>query len=203
MDVADYKNIVDKIGDYTIIDPGVEFVIREKKGDGRGIFIGSGCHIYPRNRFVLGDLSINKNADLSIGNHVFINAGGYISGEGGLEIEDYVLIGPNVNILSAGHEYTDPLIPIQNQPLTYGKIHIGKDAWIGAGSIVLSGITIGAGAVIGAGTVVNRDVPPNAVVVGNPCKIIRYRGQPERENQKEFSKKEKFIRMVKRIWGHK
>ncbi len=200
MNKAEYKDIVDKIGEYTIIDPGVEFVIWRKGIEERGIFIGSGCHIYPRNRFVLGDLSINKNANLSIGDHVFINAGGYISGEGGLEIEDYVLIGPNVNILSAGHEYNDPLVPIQNQPLTYGKIHIGKDAWIGAGSVVLSGITIGAGAVIGAGTVINKNIPPNAVVVGNPGRIVKYRGDPDVKKTGKISGKKRFIQMVKNFF---
>ena len=53
-------------------------------------------------------------------------------------------------------------------------IRIGDDVWIGAGAIILPGVTIGEGAVVGAGAVVTKDIPPFAIVVGNPAKIIRY-----------------------------
>jgi len=55
---------------------------------------------------------------------------------------------------------------------------IGNDVWIGLGAIILSGVTIGDGAVVGAGAVVSRDVPPYAVVVGSPARIIKYRFDP-------------------------
>ena len=126
----------------------------------------------------------NRTANLTIGNHVLINAGGYLSGEGGLSIHDFALIGPNVCILSAGHEYHDPTTPIRRQPLTYGAITIGRDAWIGGGSVVLQGVTVGAGAIVGAGSVVTEDIPPNAVVVGNPARIVKYRGAPLIEETK-------------------
>ncbi|WP_321491622.1 DapH/DapD/GlmU-related protein [uncultured Desulfobacter sp.] len=104
-----------------------------------------------------------------------INSGGYLSAEGGLVIEDYVLIGPNCNILSAGHNYSDPDLYIQQQGLSYGKITIKKNAWIGASCVILQGITIGEGAIVGAGSVVTSDIPPMAIAVGNPSKVIKYR----------------------------
>lgn len=177
--MLDGKTIV--IGENTFLDPAVEICMEHEIGDGRGIFIGNNCVIYPRNRLVMGDLNANRDANIVIGNNVLINAGGYISGEGGLEIGNFVLIGPNVNILSAGHEFGDCDKPIQKQGLTYGKINIEDDAWIGAGSVVLQGLTIGRGAVVGAGSVVTRSVPPYAIVIGNPARIVKYRNEIESE----------------------
>jgi len=174
------RSLIDSVGNNTTIYPSVEILVEKKQGDGRGIFIGSDCIIYPRNRLVLGDMTANPDADISVGNHVMINAGGYLSGEGGLTIDDYVLIGPNACILSAGHKYLDARQTIQAQRLTYGPIVIERDAWIGASSVVLQGVTIGQGAVIGAGSVISKDVPPNAVVVGMSGRIIKYRGAPNK-----------------------
>ena len=172
--------LIHSLGAGSIIKPGVEIVVENFQDDGRGITIGDNCIIYPRNRLILGDMGANPQADMIIGNHVLINAGGYLSGEGRLRIEDYVMIGPGAKILSAGHKYQDSARLIQRQGLTYGEISIGRDAWIGAGAIVLEGVTIGEGAVVGAGSVVCHDVPPLAVVVGNPGRVIKYRGRPGR-----------------------
>jgi len=169
-------NLIDRVGANTIIDTDLEVVISNcTANETRGIYIGSDCRIYSRNRMVLGDMQENPDANMMIKNNVMINAGCYLSGEGGLEIEDYVLIGPNTCILSAGHNYSDPSTPIQKQGFSYGKIVIKKDAWIGASCVLLQGITIGTGAVVGAGSVVTGDIPPMAVAVGNPAKIIRLR----------------------------
>lgn len=173
-------DLIDAIGEGSVIHPGVEVLVENQQNDGRGIFIGSECIIYPRNRLVLGDMVANPAATLSIGDHVLINAGGYLSGEGGLDIGDYVLIGPSTCIMSAGHRYEDPARPIQRQGLTYGRITIERDVWLGGGSVVLQGVSIGEGAVVGAGTVVCEDVPPWAVVVGNPGRVIKYRGDNSR-----------------------
>lgn len=177
------RDYIDKIGDGTVISASVEILIENRnEHSGRGIFIGSQCRLYPRNRIVLGNLKLNPEANFVLGNHVKMNAGGYFSGEGGLEIGDYVLIGPNVCILSAGHEYTDTESYIMEQPLSYGQIRIENDVWIGASSVILPGVKIEQGAVIGAGSVICKDVPPYAVVVGNPGRVIRYRNRDREEN---------------------
>jgi acetyltransferase-like isoleucine patch superfamily enzyme len=69
--------------------------------------------------------------------------------------------------------------PIRGQDLTFAPVVIEDGAWIGAGSIILPGVTIGEGAVVGAGSVVTKDVPPMAVAVGNPAQVIRQRGVDE------------------------
>jgi len=177
------RDFIDIVGEGTIISSSVEFLIDNRvENCERGIFIGSNCLLYPRSRIVLGDMEINSTANFVLGDHVKINAGGYFSGEGGLIIGDYVLIGPNVCILSAGHEYRDTERFIMEQPLTYGRIQIERDVWIGASSIILPGVKIGRGAVIGAGSIIAKDVPPYAVVVGNPGRIIKYRNKPESSN---------------------
>ncbi len=168
---------IDSVGENSTISEDIEIRIVNKSHDRRGMCIGSDSMIYPRNRFVLGDMNASHHADIRIGNFVLINSGGYFSGEGGLIIKDYVLIGANTCILSAGHKYHDRSTPIQRQELTYGTITIERDVWIGASSVILEGVTIGEGAVIGAGTVVTKDVDPYAVVVGNPGRTIKYRGE--------------------------
>ena len=60
-------------------------------------------------------------------------------------------------------------------------VHIGKNCWLGAGAIVLPGVTIGDNTVIGAGSVVTKDIPDNVVAVGNPCKVLRPISQRDRQ----------------------
>jgi galactoside O-acetyltransferase len=176
MDNKTNLNLVDQVGANTDIDSDLEIILFNRPAhEKRGLFIGSSCTIYSKNRIVFGDMQANPDANMIIGNNVMINAGCYLSAEGGLEIEDFVLIGPNSNILSAGHNYSDPTNTIQNQRLSYGKIIIKKDVWIGASCVLLQGITIGEGAVIGAGSVVTRDIPSMAVAVGNPAKVVKFR----------------------------
>lgn len=113
--------------------------------------------------------------NIFIGNDVFlvdslINAG---ENEGKVIIEDFVFFGHGVKILARGHNYY--LLDNQRQHSVIEKpIHIKKGAWIASGSIVLGGVTIGENAVVGAGSIVTYDVPNNAVVTGNPAKIIKY-----------------------------
>jgi galactoside O-acetyltransferase len=81
------------------------------------------------------------------------------------------MFGPNVVLATAGH----PVLPeLREQVYQYNMpIHIGKNCWLGAGVIVLPGITIGDNTVVGAGSVVTKDLPANVVAVGNPAKVIK------------------------------
>lgn len=87
--------------------------------------------------------------------------------------------GPNVTIATAGH----PILPeLREQLYQYNMpVHIGKNCWLGAGVIVMPGITIGDNTVIGAGSVVTKDIPSNVVAVGNPCRVMREVGEHDRE----------------------
>lgn len=78
--------------------------------------------------------------------------------------------------------------PIKNDLYSKGPITIGNDVWIGAGAVILSGVTIGNGAVVGANSLVSKDVPPYAVIGGNPAKILKYRFSEEKIKEIEKMK---------------
>lgn len=114
-------------------------------------------------------LYINYGKHTRIGKNVFINFDCVFLDLGGITIEDNVLIAPKVSLLSEGH----PMEPAGRQSLVPARIHIGKNAWIGAGATILAGVTVGENAIVAAGAVVSRDVPANTVVGGIPAKVIR------------------------------
>lgn len=94
-------------------------------------------------------------------------------------VGEYTMLGPNVVLASAGH----PILPeLREKIYQYNMpIHIGKNCWLGAGVIVLPGITIGDGSVIGAGSVVTKDIPAGVIAVGNPCRVLREINDHDRE----------------------
>lgn len=114
-------------------------------------------------------LHINLGIFTRIGKNVFINADCSFLDIGGITIEDDVLIGPKVSLVTESH----PLDPAERKSLVVKPVVIKRNAWIGAGAIILPGVTIGENAVVAAGAVVNKDVPANTVVAGIPAKVIR------------------------------
>lgn len=117
---------------------------------------------------------VGGSKGIHLGNHVEINCFCFIDGSGGVEIGERTLIGPGVRIISYQHAFAGHQ-PIYRQASLPKPIVIGRDAWIGANVVIMSGVTIGEGAVVGAGAVVSRDIPPWAVAVGVPAKVVRYR----------------------------
>ena len=111
----------------------------------------------------------NVGRFITIGKNVFINHACSFLDLGGITIEDEVLIGPRVNIITENH----PLIPVERKTLVCKPILIKRNAWIGAGVIILPGVTIGENAVVAAGAVVSKDVTANTVVAGVPAKFIK------------------------------
>ena len=107
--------------------------------------------------------------NIRIGNGVFINKSCMFVDLGGIELEDNVLIGPEVKILSVNH----PLDPKNRRGVILKSVKIRRNAWIGAGVTVCPGVTIGENSVIGAGSVVTKDVPSNTVYAGVPAKFIK------------------------------
>jgi acetyltransferase-like isoleucine patch superfamily enzyme len=106
---------------------------------------------------------------LSIGKNVFINHACSFLDMGGITIEDEVLIGPKVNLITENH----PVSPNERRALITKPIIIKRKAWIGAGATILPGVTIGENAIVAAGAVVSKDVPNNTIVGGIPAKIIK------------------------------
>ena len=107
--------------------------------------------------------------NLHIGKGVFINCCCKFQDQGGIYIGEGSLIGHNTVFATLNHG----LKPEERQDLIPKPIHIGKNVWIGSGSVILPGVSIGDNAVIGAGSVVTKDIPANAVAVGSPAKVTK------------------------------
>ncbi|PQJ89208.1 sugar O-acetyltransferase [Aliivibrio sifiae] len=101
----------------------------------------------------------------------FLNTGVTILDLASVTIGEYVQIGPNVVISTAGHPFdlAERVLPIA----TGNPIVIGDNVWIGANSVILDGVTIGDRSIIGAGSVVTKDIPSDCVSVGNPCRVVK------------------------------
>lgn len=106
---------------------------------------------------------------INIGENVFINHGCSFLDLGGITIEDDVLIGPNVQLITENH----PIQPAERKALDLKSILIKRNAWVGAGAIILPGVTVGDNSVVAAGAVVTKDVPDNTVVAGVPAKVVK------------------------------
>lgn len=127
--------------------------------------IGEGCYIEPPFHSNWGGKHCH------FGKMVYANFNLTCVDDTHIYVGDYTMIGPNVTIATAGH----PIQPeLRAQGYQYNMpVHIGKNCWIGAGVIIVPGITIGDHVVIGAGSIVTKDLPSNVVAVGNPCKVLR------------------------------
>jgi len=106
---------------------------------------------------------------IGIGKNVFINHACSFLDLGGITLEDHVLIGPKVNLITENH----PLDAANRRGMLCQPILIKRNAWIGAGATILPGVTIGENAVVAAGAVVSKNVPDNTVVAGIPAKVIK------------------------------
>lgn len=118
-------------------------------------------------------LSAVRTHMVRIGRGVVIMPGCLMMSAGGITIEDGAMIAANVQLISNNHDL------YERQIITCKPIHIGKNAWIGAGATILPGITIGDNAVVGAASVVTKDVMADTVVAGNPARLIKTINKPD------------------------
>ena len=135
--------------------------------------IGEGCYIEP-------PFHANwAGAHVHFGNNVYANFNLTLVDDTDIYVGDKVMFGPNVTVATAGH----PIDPeLRYQAMQYNiPVHIGENVWIGANAVVLPGITIGDNSVIGAGSVVTKDIPPNVIAVGNPCRVLREIGEHDKK----------------------
>ncbi len=114
-----------------------------------------------------------------LGKGVYANFGATFVDDTHIYIGDHTMLGPNVTLATAGH----PIDPeLRAKGLQYNlPVRIGKNCWLGAGVIVMPGVTIGDNTVIGAGSIVTKDIPSGVIAVGNPCRVMREVGQHDRE----------------------
>ena len=126
--------------------------------------VGEGSYIEP-------DVYIDYGKNVYVGEAFYGNTGLTILDTCEVHIGDYVMIGPRVSLITAGHPIDSG---VRNRGLEFGKpITIGDNVWIGANVFIGPGVTIGDNAIIGGGAVVVKDIPANAVAVGNPAKVMR------------------------------
>ena len=116
----------------------------------------------------------DNGPSIFLGNNFYANYNLTILDCGTVTIGDNVVIGPNVTISSVSHPvHWRSRSTGSGFPITTAPVKIGNNVWIGAGAIILMGVTIGDGSVIGAGSVVTKDIPANCIAVGTPCKVLR------------------------------
>lgn len=120
----------------------------------------------PEGSFITPPFQIDCANCVHLGKNVFANHGLTVMSVGTITIEDGVMLGPEVALLTVNHE------PKNIRTIMTKEIRIKKNAWIGARVSILPGVTIGENAIVGTGSIVTKDVPDNAVVVGNPAKIV-------------------------------
>lgn len=127
--------------------------------------IGEDCYIEPPLHSNFG------GGHVHFGSHIYANFNLTLVDDTHIYVGDYTMFAPNVIVATAAL----PILPrLREQAYQYNApVHIGRDCWIGAGAIILPGITIGENTVVGAGSVVTKDLPANVVAVGNPCRVLR------------------------------
>ena len=127
--------------------------------------IGENCYIEPPFHANFGGKHVH------FGKIIYANFNLTMVDDGHIYVGDYTMFAPGVIVATAGH----PILPeLRETVYQYNMpVHIGKNCWIGAGAIILPGVTIGDQVVVGAGSVVTKDLPSNVVAVGNPCRVVR------------------------------
>jgi acetyltransferase-like isoleucine patch superfamily enzyme len=182
-----YRAILQADGAVAIED-GVRLRFASNVHLGRGAYLDHGVYMHacPGGIAVGAESFVMKNAILHVYNyrglpHAGITIGArsligeacVLRGQGGITIGDDVYLAPLVQMLAVNHVFSDSTRPISQQGITAEGIVVEDGAWIGGGAIILDGVRIGRNAVVGAGAVVSRDVPPSALAVGNPARVVR------------------------------
>lgn len=155
---------LDRLYDFNMTRP-TELKKREKLLKEMFAEIGENCYIEPPLHANFGGHHVH------FGKNIYANFNLTLVDDTHIYVGDYTMFGPGVTIATAGH----PILPeLREKAYQYNApVHIGRNCWIGAGVIIVPGITIGDNVVVGAGSIVTKDLPSGVVAVGNPCKVLR------------------------------
>lgn len=160
-------------------------IMKEMMGD-----VGKDCYIEPPFHANWGGKHVH------FGDGVYANFGLTCVDDTHIYVGSHTLFGPNVVLATAGH----PMLPeLRKHGIQYNMpIHIGENCWLGAGVIVVPGVTIGDNVVIGASSVVTKDIPSNSVAMGTPCRVVRQINDHDKEyyfkdKKIDWSKMQQFL----------
>lgn len=169
--VSEQTKCLDVVYDFNQTRPS-ELKKREKIMHTLFAEVGENCYIEP-------PLHANWGIHTHLGKNVYANFNLTLVDDTHIYIGDYVMIGPNVTIATAGH----PIDPeLRKQVAQFNvAVNIGNNVWIGANSVVLPGVSIGENSVVGAGSIVTKNIPANVVAVGNPCRVLREISEYDKE----------------------
>ena len=162
--MTEQLSYVNKLYDFNMTRP-TELKKREEMLKEMFWEIGENCYIEPPFHANWGGHHVH------FGNNVYANFNLTMVDDTHIYVGDCTMFGPNVTVATAGH----PICPeLREKAYQFNMpVHIGRNCWIGAGALIMPGVTIGDNSVIGAGSVVTKDIPSNVVAVGNPCKVMR------------------------------
>lgn len=153
-----------RLGEGVVFEAGVLVFHPETLEIGHGVYVGHRTMLKGHPRGLM-----------SIGDGTWIGQDCFLHSAGGIAIGRAVGIGPKVTVLTSEHEAADLRLPVLHTPIDFAPVAIEDGSDIGAGAILLPGVTIGRGAIVGAGAVVTRDVEPFTVVAGVPARMLRRR----------------------------
>lgn len=169
---AEQQKCLDKLYDFNMTRPTEgekrTAMLREMFAE-----IGEGCYIEPPFHANWGGRHVH------FGKSVYANFNLTLVDDTHIYVGDYTMFGPNVTVATAGH----PILPsLREKAFQYNMpVRIGRNCWIGAGVVIVPGVTVGDNTVIGAGSVVTRDIPANSVAMGVPCRVVREISEHDRE----------------------
>ena len=178
--LSEQQQYLEKLYDFNLTRPS-ETEKRQEMLKEMFAEIGEGCYIEPPFHANFGGKNVH------FGKGVYANFNLTLVDDTHIYVGDFTMFGPNVTVATAGH----PILPeLREQVYQYNfPVHIGRNCWIGAGAVIVPGVSIGDNTVIGAGSVVTKDIPSDVVAVGNPCRVLR----PISEHDKEFYFKDRKI----------
>lgn len=169
---AEQLKCLDRLYDFNMTRP-TELEKRKKILKELFAEIGDGCYIEPPFHANWGGRHVH------FGKNIYANFNLTLVDDTHIYVGDGTMFGPNVTVATAGH----PILPsLREKAYQYNMpVKIGKNCWLGAGTVVVPGVTIGDNCVIGAGSVVTRDIPANSVAMGVPCRPVREINEHDRE----------------------
>ena len=178
--LSEQQQYLERLYDFNLTRPS-EAEKRQKMLKEMFAEIGEGCYIEPPFHANFGGKNVH------FGKCIYANFNLTLVDDTHIYVGDFTMFGPNVTVATAGH----PILPeLREQVYQYNfPVHIGRNCWIGAGAVIVPGVSIGDNTVIGAGSVVTKDIPSDVVAVGNPCRVLR----PISEHDKEFYFKDRKI----------